>query len=88
MPSGCSSRETSSAPINRCTHIAARPDISSIATISVMMGTYSMKLACARIALRSCEASIVAERGAVSLAQPPDLNGEDGVEQGEEGEIG
>ena len=34
------------------------------------------------------EASIVAERGPVALAQPPDLNGEDGVEQGEEGEIG
>ena len=53
-----------------------------------MIGTYSMKLACARIALRSCEASVVAERGAVSLPQPPDLNGEDGVEQGEDGEIG
>ena len=34
------------------------------------------------------EASIVAECGAVSLAQPPDLKGEDGVEQGEDGEIG
>ena len=47
-----------------------------------------MKLACARIALRSCEASVVAERGAVSHAQPADLNGEDGIEQGEDGEIG
>ena len=33
------------------------------------------------------KAAIVAERGPVSLAQPADLNGEDGVRQGEEGEI-
>ena len=56
MPNGCSRRATSSAPINTCTLVAEPPDISSIATSSAMTGTYSMKFACARIALRSLTA--------------------------------
>ncbi len=53
IPKGCSSRDISSAAIRMCTRHAAIPDISSIATISAMMGTYSAKCPCARIALRS-----------------------------------
>ena len=53
-----------------------------------MIGTYSMKLACARIALRSARLPLSPNAARSLMAQPPDLNGEDGVEQGEDGEIG
>ena len=88
MPSGCNSRDTSSAPINRCTHDAARPDISSIATISVMIGHVFDEIGMRADRAAQLQASVVAERGPVALAQPADLNGEHGVEQGEKGEIG
>ena len=88
MPSGCRSRETSSAPIKQvhphrrqAGHFQHRHHQRDDGHVFDEVG-----MGADRTAKR--KAAIVAERGPVSLAQPPDLNGEDGVEQGEEGEIG
>ena len=53
IPNGWSGRAMRSALISMCTRIVGKPVISSIATISAMMGTYSAKCECARIALRN-----------------------------------
>jgi len=55
IPNGCSIRPIKSAPINTWICVVGRPDISSTQAMSAMMGTYSAKCACARIALRSSE---------------------------------
>ena len=88
MPSGCRSRDTSSArhqqmdPCRRqAGHFQHRHHQRDDGDVFDEVGMGADRAA-------QLHASVVAERGPVALAQPADLEGEDGVEQGENGEIG
>ena len=63
------------------------PDISSMPTISVMIGTYSMKLAWARIALRSLMLSPSPNTTRLPRRSRETCRREYDVEQEENGEI-